>query len=77
MPDKPLDWLRMHAANLRNQYLWSKNKGLRKWIADARLDGFTALAMATRPWHLKRIALLRRYGMNAGPAAKNLKVLLV
>jgi hypothetical protein len=76
MPDKPLDWLRMHAVNLRNQYAWSKDKGLRKWIADSRLDGFTALALSTKPWHLKRIALLRRYGMNAGPAAKNLKILL-
>lgn len=76
MPDKPLDWLRMHAANLRNQYAWSKNKALRSWVAASRLDGFTALAMATRPWHLKRISLLRRYGMNAGPAAINLKKLL-
>jgi hypothetical protein len=76
MPDKPMDWLRMHAANLKNQYRWSKNKSLRAWIAVSRLDGFTALAMSTKPWHFKRINLLRRYGMNAGPAAANLKVLL-
>jgi hypothetical protein len=76
MPDKPLDWLRMHATNLRNQYAWSKNKALRAWVAASRLDGFTALAMSTKPWHFKRISLLRRYGMNAGPAAKNLKALL-
>jgi hypothetical protein len=44
--------------------------------AAARLDGFTALAMSTKPWHLKQISLLRRYGMNAGPAAANLKKLL-
>lgn len=76
MPDKPIDWLRMHAANLRNQYRWSKDKGLRTWIAESRLDGFTALAMSTKPWHFKRIGLLRRYGMSVGAAAKNLKLLL-
>jgi hypothetical protein len=76
MPDKPIDWLRMHAANLRNQYRWSKNKELRKWAAASRLDGFTALAMRVKPWDFKRINLLRRYGMNAGPAAVNLKKLL-
>jgi hypothetical protein len=76
MPDKPIDWLRMHAANLRNQYRWSKDKALRKWVAASRLDGFTALAMSVKPWDFKRINLLRRYGMNAGPAAVNLKKLL-
>ncbi len=76
MPDKPVDWLRMHAANLRNQYRWSKDKGLRTWNAKSRLDGFTALAMSTKPWQLARISLLRRYGMSAGPAAVNLKKLL-
>jgi hypothetical protein len=76
MPDKPFDWLRMHAANLRNQYRWSKNKPLRAWIAKSRLDGFTALAMSTKPWHFDRIGVLRRYGMSAGPAAVNLKKLL-
>ena len=76
IPDKPLDWLRMHAANLRNQYRWSKDKGLRIWNAKSRLDGFTALAMSVKPWDFKRINLLRRYGMNAGPAAVNLKKLL-
>jgi NAD(P)-binding Rossmann-like domain len=76
MPDKPLDWLRMHAVNLRNQYRWSKNKSIRAWIAKARLDGFTALAMRTRPWQWRRLQVLRRFGMNAGPAAVNLKKLL-
>jgi hypothetical protein len=76
IPDKPLDWLRMHAANLRNQYRWSKDKGLRIWNAKSRLDGFTALATSVKPWDFKRINLLRRYGMNAGPAAVNLKKLL-
>ncbi|MEY4295808.1 MAG: hypothetical protein RLY82_1496 [Pseudomonadota bacterium] len=76
MPDKPLDWLRMHAVNLRNQYAWSKIKTLRAWVAAARLDGFTALAMSTKPWQFARIKLLRRYGMSAGPAAVNLKKLL-
>jgi NAD(P)-binding Rossmann-like domain len=76
MPDKPLDWLRMHAVNLRNQYRWSKIKPLRAWIAQARLDGFTALAMRTRPWQWRRIQVLRRFAMNAGPAAVNLKRLL-
>jgi NAD(P)-binding Rossmann-like domain len=76
MPDKPMDWVRMQAANLKNQYRWSKNKELKAWIKASRLDGFTKLAMQTKPWEFKKINLLRRYGMNAGPAAVNLKKLL-
>ncbi len=76
MPDKPIDLLHMNAVNLKNQYRWSKNKSLRAWNAKSRLDGFTALAASVKPWDFKRISLLRRYGMNAGPAAINLKKLL-
>jgi hypothetical protein len=76
MPDQPIDWLRMLASNLRNQYRWSKSKDLKPWIAKSRLDGFTALALRTKPWEFKKIAVLRRYGMNAGAASGNLKKLL-
>jgi NAD(P)-binding Rossmann-like domain len=76
MPDKPIDWVRMQAANLKNQYRWSKNKELKAWIKASRLDGFTKLATQTKPWEFKKINLLRRFGMSAGPAALNLKRLL-
>ena len=76
MPDQPIDWLRMLAVNLKNQYLWSKHKDLRQWNAASRLDGFTKLAMQTKPWEFKKIALLCRYGMHVGAAAVNLKKLL-
>jgi hypothetical protein len=76
LPDKPIDWLRMHGANLRNQYVWSKSKGLPAWIAASRLDGFSGLAMSVDPQDTARVNLLRRYGMNAGPAATNIETLL-
>ena len=76
LPDKPIDWLRMHAVNLRNQYVWSKTQGLPAWVAASRLDGFSALAMSVDPQDVERLKLLRRYGMNAGPAAANIETLL-
>ena len=76
LPDKPIDWLKMHSANLRNQYVWSKYEGLPAWNAASRLEGFGALAMSVDPQDTARVNLLRRYGMNAGPAAANIGNLL-
>ena len=75
--DQPVDYLAMLAANMANQYQWSKNEDIAHWIVHSRLDGFTALAKNVKPTELEKLALLKRYGQSAGPAAARLKQLLV
>ena len=76
MPDKPLHWLTMLAVNMANQHRWGKDKALRTWIAQSRLDAFTAMARAVQPTDTEKLALLQRYAQAAGPAAAKLQALL-
>jgi hypothetical protein len=76
MPDKPLHWLTMLAVNMANQHRWGKDKALRGWIAQSRLDAFTAMARAVQPTDTEKLALLQRYAQAAGPAAAKLQTLL-
>jgi hypothetical protein len=76
LPDKPVDWLKMLAANMRNQQRWSKEKPMRAWIARSRLDGFTALAASVQPTDTEKVAVLQRYAAAAMPAALKLRALL-
>lgn len=43
LPNHDYDWLLGMAAQMRNQQRWSKEDGLRQWMMDNRLDGFTKL----------------------------------
>jgi hypothetical protein len=74
--DQPVDYLAMLGANMDNQYQWSKNETISRWILQSRLDGFTALARNVKPTDLEKLALLKRYGQSVGPAAARLKQLL-
>ena len=74
--DQPVDYLAMLAVNMANQYQWSKNEDISRWILRSRLDGFTALAKNVNPSDLEKTALLKRYGQSIGPAAARLKQLL-
>jgi hypothetical protein len=76
MPGQPIHWLTMMAVNMANQHRWSKNKDLRAWVAQSRLDGFTAMAHQVKPTDTEKMAILQRYAASAGPAAANLQNLL-
>ncbi len=76
LPDKPIDWLKMMFVNMANQQRWGKEKEMKSWIAQSRLDGFTALALSVKPDDLTKQAILQRFGKNAGPAVKKLFQLL-
>ncbi len=76
MPDKPVHWLTMLAVNMANQHRWGKDTALRGWIAQSRLDAFTAMARAVLPTETEKLALLQRYAQSAAPAATRLQVLL-
>jgi hypothetical protein len=72
MPDQPVHWLNMLAVNMANQYRWSRDKALRLWLEQSRLDPFTGMAHRVSPEQTDRVALLQRYAAGAGAAAANL-----
>lgn len=76
LPDQPIHWLQMLAVNMGNQQRWSKYKDLQAWIAQSRLDGFTAMAKNVTPADADKLAVLQRYGQSAGPAVARLRQLL-
>lgn len=76
MPDQPFHWLTMLAVGMTNQRRWSKNPELRHWIAESRLDAFSAMASRVTPEETDKLALLHRFGKSAGPAAEKLPQLL-
>ena len=76
MPDQPFHWLTMLAVGMTNQRRWSKNTELRNWIAQSRLDAFSAMASRVKPEETDKLALLQRFSKSAGPAAEKLPQLL-
>ena len=76
MPDQPFHWLTMMAVGMTNQRRWSKNPELRRWIAESRLDAFSAMASRVKPEETDKLALLQRFGKSAGPAAEKIPQLL-
>ena len=43
LPNDDIDYLPMTAAFMTNQYVWSQEPGIKDWLAEHRLDGFSAL----------------------------------
>ena len=68
LPNHAADWLVANAAQMQNQFRWSQEPGLRQWLINNRLDGFTQLTVVdddTPPEHLALLAQLKE----AVPAA--------
>jgi hypothetical protein len=73
LPILDIDWLKMFAANLKNQSIWLAEPGIRAWIANTRLDlnyGRTA------PLSAHEQSLVERFKAGAGPAVTKLTELL-
>ena len=76
LPDSLDDFVRMQAANMMNQAIWSQDKELRRWMRVNRLDGFGQLmadADMDDPEVADIMGRLRRYAV---PAAMKLQSLL-
>lgn len=76
LPNHDTDWLTGTAAQMKNQFRWSKELGLRDWLITNRLDGFTNLIQTdehTPPEHLQILARIKA----AMPAALgNIQILM-
>jgi hypothetical protein len=59
-------------VNMMNQHAWGRDKALRSWIANCRLDGFGRIVDAVEPTDHEKIDLLKRIGAQAMAAAANI-----
>ncbi len=76
MPDAPREWLTATIANMTNQYNWTRDPDLRRWITDCRLDGFARIVRDADKSDARKQALIARMRETAFPAVSNLQRLL-
>jgi hypothetical protein len=75
-PDAAMDWLRMLAIELSNQYRWSRMPGIREWQAKSRLDPYTGRMRSLKGTEGEPVVQLQRYVKHVGPAARKLSQFL-
>jgi hypothetical protein len=68
LPNHDTDWLRATAAQMFNQYQWSQEPGLREWIADNRLDGFSRLMASIDRDDQQKMQIMAMFKQYAMPA---------
>ena len=73
LPDSLPDWLHMTAINSANQFRWSQEPELRRWLRDNRLDGFGKIASEIPKDDMDKRAVIQRLRENAAPAMANLQ----
>lgn len=73
LPDGLDDFVRMQAANMMNQAIWSQDKDLQRWIRANRLDGFSGMIRAADKDDPEVAEILTRLRKNAMPAAMKLQ----
>lgn len=76
LPDDLDAFVRMTAANMMNQALWSQNKPLRHWMREQRLDGFSKLVSGVKPEETAKVEILTRLKAAAIPAMMKLQSFL-
>jgi len=76
LPNHNTDWLKMTAAMMQNQFTWSQDKTLGKWILNNRLDGFGQVVKNVDRSNEKNVAILNKFKNNALPAMMNLQKLM-
>ena len=59
---------------MMNQFFWSKEPGLKKWLQNNRLDGFMKMVSAVKFYEFKKLAVLNRMRKAAKPAITKLKL---
>jgi hypothetical protein len=61
---------------MANRYACSKDRQVRAWVANSRLDGYTKIVRETDPADTARQAVIRELGEAAMAAAGNMPRLL-
>ena len=73
LPNADLDYMKMTAANMMNQYKWSQHPEIRDWLLDNRLDGFSKMVAEVEKDDTEKRAILKRLRANAMPAVMKLQ----
>lgn len=76
LPNKATDWLTVNAAFMRNQYIWSQDKQLQKWLYFNRLDGFSKLVADVSPDDVEKQLVIQQLRSNVPKAIENLMRLI-
>ncbi|MCH2191048.1 MAG: NAD(P)-binding protein [Gammaproteobacteria bacterium] len=76
LPNHDVDWLIGMAAQMRNQQRWSQEPGLREWLIESRLDGFTALTIPNENTPAEHLKVLMGMKEAVPAAAEGLKRLM-
>lgn len=73
LPNHDTDWIRMLAALMMNQFNWSKDKELRKWLNNNRLDGFSGMVRSVSKEDVEKQAIIQKMRKYSMPAMMKLQ----
>ncbi len=73
LPNHDTDWIRMLMGMMMNQFNWSKDKEIGKWLLKNRLDGFSAMVKGVSKEDEEKQAIIKRMRSNAMPAMMKLQ----
>ena len=74
-PERPIDWLRMTLAGVMIESRWSRDKALRDWIQNCRLNVYRGSAERVKI-DAEASALMQRFRNNVMPAVMKLQQFL-
>lgn len=72
LPNDDTDFVKFTAAFMKNQYVWSQDPDLRKWLFNNRLDGFSHVVAAVDKTDTEKMAIMKKLRDNAFPAMAKL-----
>jgi hypothetical protein len=76
LPNHDTDWIRMMAALMMNQYIWSQDPNIGKWLVENRLDAVSKMVKNVAEDDHEKNAILLRMRSNAQPAMQKLQTFI-
>ncbi len=76
LPNHDTDWIRMMAALMSNQYAWSQDPNIGKWLLQNRLDAVSKLVFNVAEDDHEKRAILLKMRSNAQPAMQKLQAFI-
>ncbi len=73
LPNHDTDWIRMMLAMSLNQYHWSKEPGIGRWLVESRLDAVAKMLKAIQPHETEKQGIVARLQIAAPAAMANLQ----
>ncbi len=73
LPNHDTDWILCTAGQMFNQFVWTQEPGLKEWLIDNRLDGFTALMNNVDESEVEKRQIIGRIRGSAEAAMANVQ----